>query len=239
MGEEESHFSNGRIMETGQLTPKILSSSEFTLPQEFYDDNDTLSITQRLLGKYLIRQQGKRKWIGRIVETEAYIGETDPACHAFRGLTPRTKVMYGPPGHAYVYFTYGMHFMLNVVTETEGFPAAVLIRAVEPVSGFPSNDPRSGSGPGKLCKNMQIDKTLNGLPLFSKPLWIAGEPGCDQADLDIRWSPRVGVTGGAEKLWRAYIYGNPSVSRKSNRDDPKSPGPYLDPGGHGDTETRS
>lgn len=202
---------------------KNLTSSEFTLPQAFYENNDTLSLARKLLGKYLIRQQRKRVWIGRIVETEAYIGETDPACHAYRGLTPRTKVMYGLPGHAYVYFTYGMHFMLNVVTEKEGFPAAVLIRALEPVSGFLIDDPRPASGPGKLCKNMQIDKTLNGVPLLGKPLWIAGEPEREETELDVRWSSRIGITDGQEKLWRAYLFGNPYVSRKSNASDAEDP----------------
>src|SRR5262249_27636737 len=104
------------------------------LPLSFYN-NSTLNIAENLLGKYLVRQYGKRVQAGRIVEVEAYIGENDPACHAFRGLTPRTKIMYGPPGYAYVYFTYGMYFMLNVVTEAAGFPAAVLVRALEPALG--------------------------------------------------------------------------------------------------------
>lgn len=211
-------------MGTDQLATKNIISNDFTLPRDFYESTDTLSIAHKLLGKYLIRQQRRRIWIGRIVETEAYIGETDPACHAYRGLTPRTKVMYGPPGHAYVYFTYGMHFMLNVVTEKAGFPAAVLVRALEPVSGFPVDDPRPASGPGKLCKNMQIDKTLNGLPLFKKPLWIAGDPDLKDEDLAVRWSPRIGITGGQEKIWRAYLYGNPYVSRKSNASDAEDPG---------------
>src|SRR5574341_274818 len=141
------------------------------LSVEFYDRN-TLDVTLELLGKYLVRRNEKRKWIGRIVEAEAYIGEEDPACHAFRGLTPRTKIMYGPPGHAYVYFTYGMHFMLNVVTEQQGFPAAVLIRALEPVSGFNGDDPRPASGPGKLCKAMRIGRSLNGISLRSAELRI-------------------------------------------------------------------
>lgn len=210
-------------MGTDQLIVKNLTFDEFMLPVDFYNNNDTLSVAKKLLGKYLIRQQRRKLWVGRIVETEAYIGETDPACHAYRGLTPRTKVMYGPPGRAYVYFTYGMHFMLNVVTEKEGFPAAVLIRALEPISGFAGEDPRPASGPGKLCKNMQIDKTLNGLPVFNKPLWIAGARTTEETELDIRWSTRIGVTGGAEKLWRAYVYGNPYVSRKSNPFDHKDP----------------
>jgi DNA-3-methyladenine glycosylase len=188
-------------------------------------NNETLKLAEEFLGKLLVRQFGRKRWIGRIVETEAYIGETDPACHAFRGLTPRTKIMYGPPGHAYVYFTYGMHFMLNVVTEREGFPAAVLIRALEPVSGFDSKDPRPASGPGKLCRSMQIDLALNGVSLAGPQLWI-GEPSKpDDGARQVRWSPRIGIRAGVDRIWRAYLYGNPFVSRKSNPTDPLSPSP--------------
>lgn len=191
------------------------------LPESFYMRN-TLDVVKDLMGKFLVRQQAEKNWIGRIVEAEAYIGEQDPACHAFHGLTPRTSVMYGPAGHAYVYFTYGMYFMLNVVTECEGFPAAVLIRALEPIAGFTIDDPRPASGPGKLCKNMEIDKSLNGVSFLSKSLWIGANS--DHSNVkNIRWSARVGVTTGADKLWRAYIYGNPFVSRKSNSTDSKNP----------------
>lgn len=196
-------------MATTDRFPKGLN----LLPYSFYSGS-TLSIANDLLGKYLVR----KTMIGRIVEVEAYIGEDDPACHAFRGLTPRTRIMYGPPGHAYVYFTYGMHFMLNVVTEQEGFPAAVLIRALEPVSGFRSKDPRPANGPGKLCKAMQIDKRLNGISLHSKKLWI-GEMPNDLRSFEVRWSTRIGINVGQDKIWRAYIYGNPHVSRRSNPSD--------------------
>lgn len=183
---------------------------------------DTITVAEELIGKYLVRRNGRKEWIGKIVEVEAYIGHQDPASHAFRGLTPRTKIMYGPAGHAYVYFTYGMHFMLNAVTEREGFPAAVLIRALEPVYGFDKNDPRPASGPGKLCKNMQIDKSLNGISLQGNRLWIARgkDSGMKQ---DIRWSPRIGLSAGGDKLWRAYLFGSPFVSRKSNPRDSRIP----------------
>ena len=193
------------------------------LPYSFYCGN-TLLLTSELLGKYLVRQKGRKKWIGKIVETEAYIGENDPACHAFRGRTARTSIMYGEPGHAYVYFTYGMYFMLNVVTEQQNFPAAVLIRALEPVAGFAADDPRPASGPGKLCKNMDIDKTLNGISLQSKALWIGQSEGDDP--VKVRWSPRIGINVGTEKIWRAYVYGNPSVSRKSNDQHALYPSPF-------------
>jgi len=172
-------------------------------------------VAANLLGKYLVRQLGRKRWIGRIVEVEAYIGEDDPACHASHGRTPRTRIMYGSAGHAYVYFTYGMHFMLNVVTEKQDFPAAVLIRALEPLAGFAGDDPRPASGPGKLCKSMQIDLSLNGGSLLGKPLWIA-KNAKESTKKEIRWSTRIGINTGTEKLWRAYLYGNPYVSRKSN-----------------------
>jgi DNA-3-methyladenine glycosylase len=191
------------------------------LPPEFYEQK-TLEMTPELLGKFLVRQEGKKRWIGKIVEVEAYISERDPACHAFRGLTPRTRVMYGPPGHAYVYFTYGMYFMLNVVAEAEGSPAAILIRALEPVSGFDADEERPTSGPGKLCRSMHIDKALNGISLCSKELWI-GESAVAKESLDIRWSSRIGITAGMEKLWRAYVFGNRHVSRRSNPADASEP----------------
>lgn len=191
------------------------------LPKEFYD-NSTISVADQLLGKFLIREDDDHRWVARIVEVEAYIGEEDPACHAFRGLTPRTRIMYGPAGHAYVYFTYGMYFMLNVVTEREGFPAAVLIRAVEPVSGFSDEEPFPANGPGKLCRAMNIDKTLNGISLQSNELRIEKPPRAKR-NQDIRWSPRIGISNGTDKMWRAYLYGNRHVSRKSNTDDPRTP----------------
>jgi DNA-3-methyladenine glycosylase len=193
------------------------------LPASFYARN-TIIVAKELLGKLLIRQTEGRKWIGRIVEVEAYIGEEDPACHAFHGFTPRTQIMYGPPGHAYVYFTYGMYFMLNVVTEKEGFPAAVLIRALEPISGFSSKDAKPASGPGKLCRAMEIDKNLNGVSLQGKELYLARNPG-RPPKLGIRWSSRIGITDGTDKSWRAYLHGNPHVSRKSNPLDPLEPSP--------------
>ena len=169
------------------------------LSYSFYTGRRTLDVASGLLGKHLVRTQGKRTWVGRIVETEAYIGESDPACHAFHGRTPRTQVMYGAPGHAYVYFTYGMHFMLNIVTESEGFPAAVLIRALEPEYGFDGKDPRPASGPGKVCKAMRIDKKLNGISLLDKRLWI-GTSGARIRPDQVRWSARIGIAQGQDKL---------------------------------------
>jgi DNA-3-methyladenine glycosylase len=191
-----------------QLPPEILC-----LPASFYE-RDTLVVAKELLGKYLVRQIRNKRMIGKIVEVEAYIGESDPASHAFRGLTPRTKIMYGTAGHAYVYFNYGMYFLLNVVTEREGFPAAVLLRALEPVFGFKGDDPRPASGPGKLCRSMQIDKQLNGEPFTGKRLWIGELRSETEEDFEIRWSPRIGISVGQDKPWRASIAGNRFVSGK-------------------------
>ena len=192
------------------------------LPPSFYE-NSTIVVAEQLLGKVLVRNSPAKRWTARIVEVEAYIGEDDPACHAFHGLTPRTSVMYGPPGHAYVYFTYGMYFMLNFVTEREGFPAAVLIRALEPISGFSKEDPHPANGPGKICRILQIDKTLNGYSLQREELYVT-KPRGRQKKPDIRWSSRIGISAGEDKLWRAYIYGNPHLSRKSNSEHPRIPG---------------
>lgn len=181
------------------------------LPVSFYQQG-TLEVAEKLLGLVLVRRIGRKTYAGRIVETEAYIGESDPACHAFRGLTPRTRIMYQDAGHAYVYFTYGMHFMLNVVTEPAGFPAAVLIRALEPLAGFNPKDPRPANGPGKLCRAMKIDKSLNGVSLRGKHLWIADDG--NGSNLPVRWSSRIGISSGQEHIWRAYVLGNPHVSRR-------------------------
>lgn len=183
------------------------------LPSSFYD-RPTLKVTRDLLGSYLVRQNGRKKWIGKIVEVEAYIGEDDPACHAFRGRTPRTSIMYGPPGHAYVYFTYGMYFMLNAVTERKGFPAAILIRAVEPTRGFENPDSRPASGPGKLCRCLGIDKKLNGISLQSKQLWIGKDTSLSSKREQVQWSSRIGISAGTEKLWRAFLTHSTFVSGK-------------------------
>jgi len=196
----------GSAIKVSKLPAQILC-----LPASFYE-RDTLIVSQELLGKYLVRQIRGKKMIGKIVEVEAYVGESDPASHAFRGLTPRTKIMYGKAGHAYVYFNYGMYFLLNVVTEREGFPAAVLIRALEPIFGFKGDDPRPASGPGKLCRSMQIDKELNGEPFTGKKLWIGELLSDDKQEFEIKWSPRIGISVGQDKPWRAYIAGNRFVS---------------------------
>jgi len=156
------------------------------------------------------------------VETEAYAGPYDLACHAAKGRTGRTEVMFGPGGHAYVYMIYGFYFCLNVVTDCAGFPSAVLIRAVEPIEnvgimrrlrGNPERDIDIASGPGKLCQAMAIDKQLNGEDLEGKILWFEDR----QLNLsNIATSPRVGIDYAGEyrdKPWRFYLQGSPHVSR--------------------------
>ena len=191
------------------------------LPRSFYS-RSALEVASNLLGKVLVRRLNRRNLAGKIVETEAYAGPHDLACHASKGHTPRTAVMFGEAGHAYVYMIYGFHFCLNVVTERVGYPAAVLIRAVEPLEnieimrrlrGNPKKDTDIGSGPGKLCKAMSIDKKLNGEDLLGRTLWIEERnlsPGT------ILTSPRVGVDYAGEykdKPWRFYVEESPHVSR--------------------------
>jgi DNA-3-methyladenine glycosylase len=175
-------------------------------------------VARALLGCVLVRVIGDERLSGRIVETEAYRGSKDPASHAFRGPTGRNRVMFGEAGHAYVYFTYGNHFMLNMTTEREGVPGAVLIRAVEPVEGIEVMRSRRGlssvtelaSGPGKLTKAMGIDKVLNGEDLVtSRRLFV--EEGKNTGSVGI--SSRVGINEGAEQSWRFFMKGNPFVSK--------------------------
>jgi DNA-3-methyladenine glycosylase len=188
--------------------------SDFTpmqsqLPPAFYE-RPTLQVARDLLGMQLVKLEGEQRIVGTIRETEAYIGEEDLACHARAGLTPRTQVMYGPPGRAYVYFTYGMHWMLNFVTEAEGFPAAVLIRAIQPVEGLEliasrrngQSPARWTDGPGKICQALAIDGKLNGLDLTAprSPLSVKG--GNPVPDSSVTIGPRVGLNTVPEP-WRS------------------------------------
>jgi len=166
------------------------------LPRNFYA-RPTLVVARELLGTQLVRILDGVRLAGMITESEAYIGEEDLGCHAKSGKTKRNAVMFGPPGNAYVYFTYGMHWMLNAVTETEGFPAAVLIRGMKPVEGVSiiSAHRKGGdtAGPAKLTQALRIDATLNGVSLCDTDsgLWI--EAGIPVADIDILTGPRVGL----------------------------------------------
>jgi DNA-3-methyladenine glycosylase len=182
------------------------------LPRAFYAQ-PTIVVALRLLGAYLVHDGPRGRQIGRIVETEAYIGPHDRASHAARGRTPRTTIMFGPPGHAYVYRVYGMHYCLNVVTEAVGFPAAVLVRALEPVIGIEAPT----HGPGRLCRALGIDLRYNGADLTAGPLYLAaGEPPTGP----VVAGPRVGVAyagAWAHKPWRFYLRDSPWVSRRPGR----------------------
>ena len=175
------------------------------LPREFYN-RPTLTVARELLGARLVRILDGIKLVGLITEAEAYIGEEDLGCHAKAGRTPRTQVMYGPPGHAYVYFTYGNHWMLNAVTEREGFPAAVLIRAIQPVEGVEVMSARRNGrdtfGPGKLTQAMGITQSENGVDLTvaSASLWI--EAGISVPDKNVTIGPRVGLNSVPEP-WKS------------------------------------
>src|ERR1700733_1447765 len=155
------------------------------LPRAFYD-RDTTLVACELLGKNLVHVSNGIERVGKIVETEAYLGPHDLAAHSARGLTERTKIMFGPPGHAYVYFIYGMYFCMNVVTERKGHASAVLLRAIEPVKNVEGKT----CGPGLLCHAMKIDKKLNGHDLLSNDFYIAE---LETEKFSIVKRPRVGV----------------------------------------------
>ena len=170
----------------------------------------TLTVARAVLGTRLVRVLDGQRLSGIITEAEAYIGETDLGCHARAGRTPRTAVMYGPPGHAYVYFTYGMHWMLNFVTEAEGFPAAVLIRAIQPVEGLEiiaarrkgRPQPIWTDGPGKICQALGIDGGLNGTDLCAAEAVLFVEEGDPVPDECVTIGPRVGLNSVPEP-WKS------------------------------------
>lgn len=194
------------------------------LPRAFYA-RPTLTVAQELLGQRLVRLLSGQRLAGRIVEVEAYLGETDQASHARPGRTPRNAAMYGLPGHAYVYLIYGMYHCLNAVTEPEGSPAAVLIRALEPVEGLETmrrhrparSDRELTSGPGKLCQALAIDRSLNCADLCQgSALWI--EANATIAPTLIATGPRIGVRGDSRAQtapWRFYVRDHPCLSRRS------------------------
>ncbi|MCX7846831.1 MAG: DNA-3-methyladenine glycosylase [bacterium] len=189
------------------------------LPPSFYNRAPDV-VARELLGAIVVHEVCGTLCSGRIVETEAYFAEDDPACHAWRGKTRRNAIMFGPPGHAYVYFCYGNHWLLNAVTEGEGRGSAVLIRALEPLTGIEMMQARRGgvrlqeltNGPGKLCAALGITGRHNGLPLYSGSLRIhAGEGPAP------RWEvgPRIGIRVGTDILARFYIAEHPCVSRRA------------------------
>jgi DNA-3-methyladenine glycosylase len=189
------------------MTPKRVLSK--ALPRAFYD-RDTVAVARDLLGKHLVHLSDEVERVGRIVEVEAYLGPHDLASHSSRGLTARTRVMFGLPGHAYVYLVYGMHCCMNVVTEREGHASAVLLRAVEPVKNLEG----ATRGPGRLCKAMRIDRRLNGHDLVSADLFIADPHDADAPGIVKRARVGVDYAGSwARRHLRFYIRGNPFVSK--------------------------
>ncbi len=177
------------------------------LSRPFFD-RDPVTVARELLGKLLLHDDAGQLLVGRIVETEAYLAADDPASHSYRGQTPRNTAMYGPPGHAYVYAMHRYH-CLNVVTEGEGIPSAVLVRAVEPLQGVEVMSSRREterfvnltSGPGKLCQAFAIDRSLDQWALTQgRRLWLA-EP-VSETDIDIAVTPRIGVTSAQDSLLR-------------------------------------
>lgn len=203
------------------------------LSQKFFA-RPTVEVARELLGKYLVVRSGNILTSGMVVETEAYVGEDDLACHASRGRTARTEVLYAAPGTAYVYLIYGMYYCFNVVTERTDFPSAVLIRALEPVDGvflmrkrraaFSEPRPRRGtkdvhalaSGPGKLCMALGIDRRMHGHPVYNNGIFFE-DRGVVINGFDIIAVPRVGVDYAKhckDYPWRFYIKDNPFISRR-------------------------
>jgi DNA-3-methyladenine glycosylase len=214
----EEHIENAcREADRADVT---IAGSTAKLPRSFYEQR-TVDVAKQLLGKYLVRKHSKGVTVGRIVETEAYIGPHDLACHAAKGRTARTEVMFGCAGHAYVYFVYGVHYMLNLVTEAMNYPAAVLIRALEPIEGIElmqarrmtENRRNLCSGPGKLCQAFAIDRSVNAADLCADGVYIE-----DRGEPRPRFlaKPRIGVDYAGkwkDKPFRFLIRGNEFISR--------------------------
>jgi DNA-3-methyladenine glycosylase len=200
------------------------------LPPDFYA-RPTLDVARDLLGKVLLHRTPEGTASGRIVEVEAYIGEDDPACHAAPGPTARNAPLYGSPGIAYVYLNYGLHCLVNAVTEPKGSPAAVLIRALEPIDGLDLMRSRRSRarwrqgkeapadhelcrGPGNLTTALGITLAQNTRPLTRPPLLIEDRGG---RVADVVWSPRIGIRVGVEHHWRCIVAGSAAVSGPTRR----------------------
>ena len=196
------------------------------LPRSFYS-RPTLIVARDLLGKHLVRRIGRSFLIGKIVEVEAYRGSIDPASHAYRGRTPRNAVMFGRAGHLYVYFTYGMHFCANIVTEDPGKAGAVLLRALEPISGISrmivnrkkkerkrnpkrTDDRSLTNGPAKICQAFRIGRKENGIDLLGRKIYVTQGESIKHSEIER--SQRIGIREGKEKKWRFSLKGNRWVS---------------------------
>ena len=217
---------------TGNIFTDKFNPESFILPRSFYE-RDTSLVAKELLGKILLVRSGKIDFkgefcAGMIVDIEAYYGSNDPASHAFNGATPRSRIMFETPGMAYVYFCYGNHYIINVVTEKYGIPGAAMIRAVKPLSGFSLMHERRKTdilenltnGPGKLTNALGINKDFNGLDLtdIKSRVVIIDATKLNLFD-EVKKSkiisgPRIGIKSGADKLLRFYIKDNNFVSLK-------------------------
>ena len=223
-----SSRSNAESRFTGRLTTAYVRQAE-PLSRAFFD-RDPVIVGRELLGKLLIRREGRTLLAGRIVEDEAYLGEEDPAAHAYNGRTPRNLVLFGPPGHAYVYFIYGNHYCLNVSCMPEGFAGCILLRAMEPVFGIGAMaharglqllpEPRAAllrlisSGPGRMSQALGITRNRdNGKDLTSRrsDLWIADDGFRPEG---VAITERIGITKAMDQPLRFMIAGNPYVSRR-------------------------
>ena len=194
------------------------------LPRSFYE-RPVLEVARDLIGRLLVHDAPEGRAVVRLVEVEAYDGHgKDPASHAYRGRTPRNAVMFGPAGHLYVYFTYGMHYCMNVVCAIPGIAQAVLLRAGEPVAGIESLRARRPAsrerdlarGPARLTEALGVGPWANGADLTTGPVWLA--EGAPVADAEVEWTGRVGVSNGADRPWRVLLRASPFVS-------PGRPGP--------------
>ena len=212
-------------MPTRRTEGTVRLKAGLALPRSFYE-RSTLTVAEELLGKVLVHRAPGGDAAGMIVETEAYIGEDDPACHAAPGPTRRNEPLYGPPGIAYVYLNYGIHYLVNAVTEAEGHPAAVLIRALEPIDGIALMTRRRAPdgrrvaehelcrGPGNLTKALGISLPENRLDLVTSALRIE-DRGLVPAR--VAWGPRIGIRVATDRPWRCWIPGNRSVSGRQMR----------------------
>jgi len=197
------------------------------LDADFYQ-TPTLMLAERLLGKIFVhRDASGRVTRGRIVETEAYLGEGDEACHAWRGMTERNRVMFGPPGHLYIYFSYGCHYLANIVSEPEGVAGAVLLRAMEPVEGIEwmrerrkiADERALMSGPGKLTQALGIGPAHYGESLFGDTCWLEEAPEIPPELIGT--SRRIGISRSTKLLWRKFVTDSPHVSKTQSGASPK------------------
>ncbi len=196
--------------------------AERPLPRAFYA-RPTLQVAADLIGQIFVHASPDGRASGRIVEVEAYVGESDPACHAAAGFTARNAPLYGHPGRAYVYLNYGMHYLVNAVTECEGAAGAVLVRALEPLTGLtlmrqrrvrgkPLSDDALCRGPGNVSRSLGVSLAQNRADLSGSRLFIAGDAVGRANGAQVVWGPRVGIRVGTDRNWRCYLADSRCVS---------------------------